>query len=252
MGKIENLIGRLKTPWPHLDSATVTARIGALTANANLFNQSNLGLCTAAVFYHHVIQFKSSDFSTFATTLYQKGSASLGSLSVAPGLLCRNTDYAALTQQYSNTPPQADWMLMAGLRDSQNWFLPFEGAPDEAMSMKTPMEELSKWYDKTGFWNGPTSLYTYETEDAQVFLDHGGYKSDDQQVVMWINCEFLPGASQSGGSHVISLESPIVVNGSTAQFSCWSWGRDPFIQVTIDVSRLKKDFYGYIVAQTTS
>jgi hypothetical protein len=34
-------------------------------------------------------------------------------------------------------PPAADWMLMAALRDNENWLLDFEGTLDEATAAKT-------------------------------------------------------------------------------------------------------------------
>lgn len=43
-------------------------------------------------------------------------------------------------------PPAADWMLMAALRDSENWLLDFEGTLDEATAAKTEADEMPDWY----------------------------------------------------------------------------------------------------------
>lgn len=104
----------------HLDPTAVTSRIQALAANANLFDQGALGLCTSAAFFHHVLQRKSAEFTSFANALYGAGIGFLGELKVAPGSDLRNVDYAKLLARFPGLPPQADWMVMSALRDSAN------------------------------------------------------------------------------------------------------------------------------------
>ena len=138
--------------WPKLDQAIVLERLKLLQGNANLFNQGPIGLCTAAAFYHHIIQNDPLQFYVFASGLLSQGFAFLGSLKVAPGDDLRNSDYDVLATRYANFPPQADWMLMSALRDSENWLFDFEGAPNENIAMLTSAREMSEWYTKTGFY----------------------------------------------------------------------------------------------------
>lgn len=48
--------GTSSSAWPKLDPRQVITRLKNLQGNANLFNQGGIGLCTAAAFYHNMIQ----------------------------------------------------------------------------------------------------------------------------------------------------------------------------------------------------
>ncbi|BBH18671.1 hypothetical protein Back11_00160 [Paenibacillus baekrokdamisoli] len=227
--------------WPKLDSSTVLTRINDLKGNANLFDQGKVGLCTAAAFYHHVIQKNATEFELFAKALYGGGIGFLGKLKVNPGSDLRNTDYSALAAEFPGMPRQAEWMLMSSVRDSENWFFDYEGAPDESTSIKTSAIELSEWYTKTGFYSGVT--YSDDTSLAKIKAIQ---KTATNHIALYIRIPLLqPGTS----THIITLEGPITIDepNDKVTFDYWTWGQ-PIRTLNTTLTALKANYLGVITA----
>ena len=242
-GATESPTGALTTrkAWPNLDSTTVLARIEALSKDANLFNQGSIGLCTAAAFFHHIIQRDPSAFKAFGTALYGAGIGFLGSLKVNPGSDLRNADYAALSAKFFGMPPQADWMLMSALRDSENWFFDFEGAPDESIAMETSAKEMSGWYEDTAFYNA----VSYETDTSLAGIKAIN-KTAHNQIALWIKEALIqPG----NGTHMITVEGPIAIDEAkdTVSLAYWTWGH-PVQPMNTTLTSFKANYLGAITA----
>jgi Uncharacterized conserved protein len=228
--------------WPKLDRTLVMSRLKTLRQNANEFDQGCVGLCTAAAFYHHITQKEPLQFQLFGQELYEDGFSYLGKLTVSPGNDLRNTDYNALKSKYPNLPPQADWMLMSSLRDSENWFYDFEGAPDEETAMSTSAKEMSNWYEKTGFYskveyNDDTSLDSIKAIE----------KKANNHIALWISVKLL---GVQGGTHMVTLESPIQIDevNKKVNFTCWTWGEKNLRKVETTIDSLKDNYFGVIIA----
>lgn len=73
----QTILGKLPGPspsaWPQLDQTTVLDRLKVLMNDANYFNQGAIGLCTAAAFFHHIIQKNPLSFYLFGTASMVKG-----------------------------------------------------------------------------------------------------------------------------------------------------------------------------------
>jgi len=227
--------------WPKLDSTTVLTRIQNLKNNANLFNQGTIGLCTTACFYHHMIQRNAAKFESFANALYGGGIGYMGNLRVAPGTDLRNADYAALAAKYANMPPQADWMLMSSLRDSENWFFDYEGAPDESTAIETPTKELRGFYESTGLYNDVVFNEGTSVADIKAIS-----KTASNHIVLWIRTVLL---ADLPGTHVITLEGPITVDEANDKvtFDYWTWAQ-PVKTMNTTLTNFKANYLGNITA----
>lgn len=228
--------------WKKLDHRQVTTRLMDLRNNANLFNQGGIGLCTAAAFYHNIIQKNPIGFGLFAKQLHAEGMGYLNKLKIAPGDSILNVDYNILAKNYGNMPPQADWMLMAALRDSQNWFLNFDGAPDENVAFNTSASELSEWYNGTGFYS--TVVFSNDTDLDEI---KKVIKSGNNHVALWIKISMLGDPRPS--THIITLESPLIINeaANSVTFDYWTWGQPvKSLQTTLD--NFKSSYLGAIIA----
>ncbi len=234
---------RARKAWPYLDPTAVLTRIDTLRKDATQFDQGDVGLCTAAAFYHHIIQRKSEEFESFAKALYYGGIGFLGKLKVTPDVDLRSTDYAALAAKYARIPPQADWMLMSSLRDSENWILDFEGGPDESVAISTSARELGDWYEKTGLYTGVN--YTDEADPARLKAIS---KTANNHVCLWVYTDLI---NNGGGrtTHIITLESNILIDevNNKASFDYWCWGQ-PIGTLSTTWTRLKANFLGVIIA----
>lgn len=227
--------------WPKLDADTVLNRIEDLSKNANLFNQGGIGLCTAAAFYHHVIQKDSAKFKLYANALYGAGKGFLGDLNVSPGYDLRNADYTALAAKIANMPPQADWMLMSSIRDSENWLFDYEGSNDESVAISTSAKELSGWYRDTGFYSNVTF-----SDDTSAAAIKGIAKNANNHVALWIKTKLL---QDSDGKHIVTLEGQITIDEANdkATFDYWTWGQ-PIKTLSTTWTALKANYLGVITA----
>ena len=84
-----------------------------------LLNQAQANTCGPATFLFSVASDDPVMFARFGTDLFEQGQANIGKLHVEPDA------------EVVHAPPLApqitevDWMLMASLRDSENWFFDF-------------------------------------------------------------------------------------------------------------------------------
>lgn len=231
----------MQAPWPHLDESQVISRIQQLKQHPHMFNQGALGLCTAAAFYRHMILRDPEGFENFATTLYRTGSGYLGELHVRPGLDLRRVNYSALVASTPNFPPQADWMLMSALRDSENWFFDFEGTTDESFAIRTSAKELSEWYEETGLY-----VSVEFTEERSLEKIKEIRKTSNNHIALWIRVSLLQPVK---GTHIITLESPMVIDeaADTITFDYWTWGQ-PVRTGTFRLSEFEAAYLGAITA----
>jgi hypothetical protein len=227
--------------WASLDPTIVLPRIDELASDPNKIRQGVLGLCGPAAFYHHIVQKNPAGFSSFAKDLYGKTEAFIGNLKVRPRQSLLDADYAALVKQWPTMPPQADWMLLASIRDSENWMFAFTGAPDE-FAITTWANWLSNWYTECGFYSGVS--YSNDKSPAAIQAIN---KTPNNHIALAIDVALInPGDT---GGHMITLESPITINpaADTASFDYWTWGR-PVRTLNTTWTNLQKYYRSRIVA----
>ncbi|KAK7178588.1 hypothetical protein DPSP01_012763 [Paraphaeosphaeria sporulosa] len=239
MSKVDDVIGMgsenaeslvARKAWPHLDPDTVLGRIKELCDKPWSFDQASFGFCDPAAFYYSILQHHKDDFVSFANALYGGGIGFLGDLKVAPDSDLRNADYAVIT---AKTPPnrkppsQAEWMLMCSIRDSENWFIDFEGDEGEVLrqvAARTTVKEMSGWFNRTGW-------YTTEYKNDPSLTNLKALPTDpDVLALLGIQVQLLkndyPQMAGDKEGHAIVLRSQIDVNEATdkASFRYWTWG----------------------------
>lgn len=229
--------------WPRLNRNIVLPRLQKLQADPNLINQGGIGLCTAAAFFHHIIQKNPREFYSFGIALYNTGVGFLGNFKISPGSDLRNADYSALEIKTPMMPPQADWMLMSALRDSENWIFDFEGSADETIAMRTSAREMSGWYRKTGFYSSVE--YTNDTSLAKIKTIR---KTSNNHIAFWIKVGLINNLQT--GAHMITIESPIIINetANNITFNYWSYGTEPVKTLITSLDNFKANYYGAIIA----
>jgi hypothetical protein len=234
--------------WPHLDEKTVFDRIDELKKSPNAITQGALGLCGEATFIRHITQRDPNLFESFATSLWGGGQGFIGNLQIDPDSDLRNADYPAIVaKRGSNTPPippQADWMILSALRDSQNEILDYEGTPEENFADGSDFSERVKWYEKSG-------LYTSVKGDSDTSLAHLKTitKTTKNHVSLRIDVALIqPGSS---GKHVIALESALNIDepNDKVTFDYWTWGESSVKTCTTTVTALKANYLGAIIAE---
>jgi hypothetical protein len=135
-----------------LDRGEVVDRLHELVANPDLIRQGRTNLCGAASLMTVWLRRDPVSAVTYAAQLFQEGRSRIGVMPVRPSRRLIQTPFGRTERQRSCA--SADWMLMAGLRDSANHLLPYRHAPRlaEAAAAITTPRVLRRWLVATGLY----------------------------------------------------------------------------------------------------
>jgi hypothetical protein len=250
------LVTSIPTRWPHLDADTVLNRLDQLRQSPDLINQGALGLCGEAAFFHHFLQRDPVGFVAMAQVLFMSGIGVIGKLVIKPDIDLRLANYPmidaarvaaqALDPTLTSMPPQADWMVLSALRDTENEVLDFEGTPGESLAEGSNFQELFEWHQKS-------ELYTSVTKDENTDLAHvktNILKTPSNHIALRIRVAMIQSGS---GNHIISLASPFVIDevNQKVTFTYWTWGRsasDPNNTANLTLNAFTNTYLGAIIA----
>jgi len=240
------------SPWK-LTRGEVASGLKELVQNPTLVNQGNLNLCGPAATFVLWSRRDPLAFAQYGIELFEQGESRIGNISVKPGSDLLNQDYSAVRSRMKPVCPQAEWMMMSALRDSENTALDFEGTPEEDAEGITTPGEIAKWLIATGCYSSVVDEGNFV---ANAELNHAAklQLSDQQDVVMLINANILPRAqrtpfdliAQFFPNHYIVLNSAIKFPDSKVVLDHWTWGGVELEEV--DKANFDDNYYGAIIA----
>jgi hypothetical protein len=204
--------------WPSLDRQQVGRRLRELVVNPRLFRQGALNLCGPATFLCMWTGRDPVGFARFATTLYERGQAAIGSMNVAPSEALRQQNYGEMLSRMQDDPsPQADWMTMGAIRNNDDALFVWTGDPNQGVPGITVPEDLTKWLQATGIYSQVSNQASWSRiagwPHASNLLEYGG-----QDVAILINTNALASGAvrelRNGNSP--SSDSDVTVQGKLA------------------------------------
>ena len=230
-------------------------------------SSANSQLCAAASVVYNLAQADPAAYAKLAIDLFEKGEGTIKMMKITP-------KPSLLSTRLPDGNDPADWIVLASLRDSDNWVFTyhgdgrwqipfFGGSLDDAKAATLPYM-VANWYTSFG--------YTDVTNETNVFFTKGwddvaaadklyrsGYK-----VSLFINTNMLYTATQGEAStipnHWVGLLSPILSStthfdpSATVSATIYSWGddkRDVNQDVTqkMTVKQFLANFYGYVAGK---
>lgn len=215
------------SPWRSLHQTTVCARLDALIDDPTLVQQGPTPLCGPASFFTCWIKRDPVAFARFASTLFQTGASQIGSsYRVRPGQALLQQNYAAAAAGRSNFPPEADWMVMGAIRNTEDEIFIWDGvlrasSIDNDLRGMTFPEEITRWFNATGIY----SRVDNQIGTGLTTLSSKGYNAaaDIQQragrdVVCLIQTDGFPVLRGAGTPWPLSMFSNhyVVLNGLVA------------------------------------
>jgi hypothetical protein len=237
--------------WPTLDRDAVGVGMLMRLAYPGLLQQGEASLCGPAAFLFVVLQDRPGSYAGFAIDMYERGTAHLGGLSITPRDVVR---------QYS--PPSfkidpVDWVTMASLRDSENWFCAYDTADKTFQGATTPFE-LVWWFNKAGYsdvkddFNLVRHQRDGENMDEASRLFSAGYR-----VCLLIDYQMIETQHQAeSGSmadrHWVVLRSRIDRSGGNVKMTIFTWGDGNRQVPQSGVLRLDdflENYYGYVAGK---
>ena len=206
-------------------------------------------------------------FATFATTLFDSGASSIGSLDITPDQSLVNADYSTLMAKAPGRPPeQANWMILGALRNAHQvfWQPEWAGDPNQELAALTRPEELTDWFQAAGIFSSVSNQANWATlagiphatsitlaeGAAAVLLIHMNLiargQIDGKPAVENLGEDntFLMNQFPNHYVHLLSEVTPSIDN-QTVQLSIWSWGHS-FLDMVVPRDAFVSNYYGAI------
>jgi hypothetical protein len=249
-----------RTAFPKLDLDEVGVGMLMRIASPGLVQQGDASLCGPAVFMFNLLTDNPVQYARFAIDLFSTGKGKIGRLQIEPGKDVRNHSPGKIDQ--------VDWLTMASLRDSENWFLDYDVSKDRIdmrISGMTPPGELAKWFRLAGFSDirNETNLTNITHKGAATVNDANELWANGYRVCLFISGNMMAEDEQSSRGdittrHWIVQRSRIDLSGGKAKLKVFSWGEGNYEIPHPNWQGKKRDlsddeflqnFYGYVAAK---
>src|SRR5262249_45396523 len=140
--------------------------------------------------------------------LWETGETKIGTLKIKAGSDLMNYQLPA-----TNSVPPADWVILASIRDSENWFFDYESIKDSGSSS---VWEAVKWMKKVGYQDVVDRLNGIFGSNLQVAKEASDLYTKGYKVILRINTALLAETDANKGAwrgnHYVALVSPITFN----------------------------------------
>lgn len=121
---------RHPTSWRWLSRQAIANQLDERIDNPSRINQGHTNLCGMAAFVRHWAADDPAAYVQFAINLHEKGAARLGR-----GDVQRNISPSPILRaDHPPSTPQADWLVLASIRDNFNEWLPYRSTNAKAIS----------------------------------------------------------------------------------------------------------------------
>lgn len=229
--------------FPNINRHEVYEQVGERMMFPSKINQRGTSLCGCAAVLYLTAKYRPEMYSSYVLTLYEEGVANMGSLRVTPGRDCRN-------YRPTNTEG-ADWVGLAGLRDSENIFFDYDEESDAFAGINFP-REVHSWLEATGFRVIDNDTDIIGTNNEASLRKAADFKRQGFEVVILIRARWLDstiGAFPVFPDHWVVLTSDIDMTGGNPRFTCYSWGENEHTLDAAQISNWRDNWFGYIAVQ---
>lgn len=258
--------------FKHVNRADLVQQLVLRAQSPNRIDQGQAPLCGPAAFLYNIARKNPMAYMKYVIDLFEHGSAWLGKMHVEPSDDCK------ASSAWQGKMAAADWVALAGLRDSKNAVLDFDG-PSDSVAGITSARSLQRWFQQCGYFSG-TSRDTNSLSDKSLWtllLAHQHQLSGGHPCLM-VGDNVITGQPRGRAipNHWVVLTSAVqigkpswngppsasalVARGKQAvdadkslleqqlQFEIFTWGRTRFIH-SMTVAHFLDYFYGYVIAR---
>jgi hypothetical protein len=239
--------------WPHLDRDEVGVGLLLRVAKPSLLNQGQANLCGPAAFLFNLLSDQPGEYARYAIDMYEKGAARIDYLLVKP-----SSDLRSFRLLPGTTDP-IDWITMASLRNSEDWFLHFDSIHG-TLSGATTQLEMAWWFNRAGYSDiRQEANFTRHQRDADNMDEASQLWAAGYRVCLLIDDLMLSASeqAQSGSAlfmdrHWIVLRSKIDRSGGNVKMKIFTWGEEDY-QVPkggpLPLDRFLENYYGYVAGK---
>ena len=247
--------------WINIKRKDLATGLHPRIDNPDLINQADTNLCGPAEFVRNIVIDRPKEYVKCLSDLFLAGQGRLGTLVIKPrkALLDYKLPATAVDEDSQPIEP-VDWVILASIRDSDNWYFKYSSKSDAASAMTLPHSKVA-WLKQAGYrevWEDTDLVSCKDLRNARIAstLHKDGYK-----VALLINANMLKPSTMNDASvfpdHWIALTSTIFINDiqpegvSMVAFKAYSWGRQWIVpsKDRLTVKHFLWNYYGYIACR---
>lgn len=176
-------------------------------------NQGHAGLCAPASLIYSLANDDPVSYARASIELWETGRTAIGGLKIKAGSDLMNYQLPA-----TKTVPAADWVILASMRDSENWFFDYESVKDDG---GTRPGEIVKWMENMGYQDVIDRMNGLFKSSSKTAKEASDLHSRGYKVLLRIHTNLLDETDANDGSwrgnHIVALVSPITFNLTTVR-----------------------------------
>lgn len=236
--------------------AAVAAGLSARLVDPDGIAQAGSSLCGPSVFIRRIAATDPVAYVDFVIDLYQTGHGHIADLKVTAGDDLRDYDPG------THIKP-ADWIPIASLRDSENWFFDYQDVNNQVAGITMP-SALESWFRKVGYRDIVNETNVFLNKDEDCLRKASDLWRKDYWVCLFICFQMLDegGAGEASHSHSttpdhwVALTSAVDISPDkkVVKFTVYSWGKGhrpvPYVASdTLSVKEICGNFYGFVAVR---
>jgi hypothetical protein len=241
--------------WLHIKRTDLAVGLRARVDNPDLISSIETSLCGPAAFAHGLAIDDPVSYVKAAIDLWETGSAVIGTQSIKP-----KKDLKTYKLPATTTINPADWILLASMRDTDNWFFDYQEEGDDLSAITMP-HTMEKWFKQAGYTEVLNDTNVVACKDLANARKASSLLGKGYKVCLFINSDMLYASKHNNASlipdHWVGLVTGITITGieadpaSKVSFKVYTWGRVQSVPQSGDLSikHFLNNYYGYIACR---
>ncbi len=230
--------------------ATVADQMRKRVDQPSLINQGQSGTCGPASIAFDLLSRDPALYVGAVASLFNWGYAIIGKWHLKPGVYL-------LHGAMPDDVPQADWILLASIRDSENWFFEYSAKTKISFRSGTSMSELVDWFEETGYTKIESDEIKTNWFDKTSNLNKSLKLYDDDYQVTWFICHNMLSSTIPDSidpDHFVVLAgrfTPPASKSVQVRIPVFTWGRITTIPESggLTYGQFLDQYFGYVAGK---
>lgn len=215
-----------------LNRATVANGLRERIGNPFLIQQSQTGTCVTAAMLYGIARDQPLLYAEAVISLFETGACKIRNWSIRPDAELQDMPCPA-----NQNPPfhETDWIILASVRDSENWWFDFHSERDHFAGSGS-VYETEKWMKKAGFTDVQSDdggiLYSTLNDKDRMLRKALELFNNNYHVVLAIHhsiidAQLKPYPKWSGTDHVVAIAARFEIpenRDSKISVPIFTWG----------------------------
>lgn len=233
--------------------ADVYRQVEDRVVDPSLIRQGDASLCGPAVVTHILAKTRPGEYERYVKKLFETGDASVGELRVRPGEDCR-----------AHTPSgiaAADWVALAGLRDSENIIFDYDEVSDQVAGITFP-GSIASWLKRMGYTGVRNDTNVVFHKSKSNFIDAVDQFRKGRAVCLFVSIDGIQKPPPGRGlfakiqgkfpNHWVVLTGVESTKDDDVHFKIYTWGIGDYDIPgdagfgTLKMSAWLDNYYGFV------